>query len=583
MNKSYQKLLNISRNVPKNRLCLISYHSMKTSTNTQTIKTNSHHVIIKPSSSSSTTTYFDHQKINEYEKRYFVSTIPHPPVNDHQSSLNEISDFQNTIEIKNLPTTITKNDLRLVFKDYHIATHGVKMVFDEDVGFAYIKFDNKKDFNRAVELNTFPFNGNDYPIVALQGTMLGGAYTSQPGSQSYHNRNAIANHVWRQRGIFVKPPPKEVLEPKTPLESKTEIDLLFSSDLSLREMYLSPYGHLRVGRFLEDLDALAATTAIKHAQGEEDTSKMTIVTASVDRINLLKPLIPDRDIKMEGVVTYVGSSSMEVMLKVRSKDNETQQWEPVLVAYFTMVARDPILRKAKKVNPLICNTPKEKKLFDDGKKHKAARLNYSQQSLENVPPTSSELQTIHNLFMISKTPNKYELIPMKDTLCQSVILCQPQEKNINGNIFGGYLMRKGFELAFSTCFLKFNRSIPKFVAMDDISFINPVDIGNILTLESTVVYSHPIEDCAQRYYAQVEVLAYVTEPLIGNRRLTNIFNFTFFCTPAGVVGNDEKSQIVKQILPQTYSEAMRYLAGKRIVDRHRETESSPDHMEIWLD
>ncbi|KAF2078508.1 hypothetical protein CYY_000133 [Polysphondylium violaceum] len=594
MNRSYQRLLNLSRNIsrsPNNYPVYI--HQQQSSSSSSAphsfIKSNNvNSSVVKvtalpPSSPSSSSPSSTSSSFTDVGKRYYsVDTSSNTKNTDHQSTFEEITDFKNTIEIKNLPSVITKNDIQIVFKDYSIANHGIKMVFDDDVGFAYITFNNKKDYNRAVGQKSFPFSGQDYDIVPLQGTMLGsGVFTSQPGSQSYHNRSTIANHIWRQRGIVVgKPMEREPLETKTPSESKTEIDLLFSSDLALREMYLSPYGHLRVGRFLEDLDALAATTAIKHAQGEEDTSKMTIVTASVDRINLLKPLIPDRDIKMEGVVTYVGSSSMEVMIKVRSKDNQTQQWDPVLVAYFTMVARDPILRKAKQVNHLDCQTAREKKLFEDGKKHKAARLNFSQQSLENVPPTSSELQIIHNLFMISKTPNTLELLPMKETLCQSVILCQPQEKNINGNIFGGYLMRKGFELAFSTCFLKFNKSIPKFVAMDDISFLNSVDIGNILTLESTVVYSHPMTDAVQKYYAQVEVLAYVTEPLLGKRKLTNIFNFTFFCTPAGAVDPQQK---VKQILPQTYSEAMRYLAGKRIVDRHRETESSPDHMEIWMD
>ncbi|KAF2071237.1 hypothetical protein CYY_007439 [Polysphondylium violaceum] len=513
---------------------------------------------------------------NSHSKRYYQS----PNINGNKSSFDDITDFQNTIEIRALPSTITKNDIKSVFKDYHIATHGVKMVFDEDHGFAYITFGNKKDFNRAVEMKSFPFSGQDYEIAPLQSTILN---WNQPNSQSYLNRTAVTNHLWKTRGPMASNTvdKKAELVSKSPAESKTEIDLFFSSDLALREMYLSPYGHLRVGRFLEDLDALAGSTAIKHAEDENEGRKMTIVTASVDRISLLRTLVPDRDIKMEGVVTYVGSSSMEVMIKVRSKDNQTQQWDPVLVAYFTMVARDPILRKATPVNHLDCQTPTEKKLFEDGKKHKAARLNYSQQSLENVPPTSSELQTIHNLFMIAKSTTNLELIQMKDTLCHSTILCQPQEKNINGNIFGGYLMRKGFEIAFSTCFLRFNKSIPKFVAMDDISFLNPVDIGNILTLESTIVYSHPIPEAIQKYYAQVEVLAYITEPLSGKRKLSNVFNFTFICSP----GNNEladPNQKVKQILPQTYSEAMRYLAGKRIVDRHRECESSPDQMDIWF-
>lgn len=71
-------------------------------------------------------------------------------------------------------------------------------------------------------------------------------------------------------------------------------------------------------------------------------------------------------------------------------------------------------------------------------------------------------------------------------------------------------MRKGFELAFSTAYLKsdirgegggkfrqslilhiylFGKSLPFFFAMDDVTFYKPVEIGDILSLEGTVTYT----------------------------------------------------------------------------------------------
>jgi len=62
---------------------------------------------------------------------------------------------------------------------------------------------------------------------------------------------------------------------------------------------------------MEDLDALAGAIAYKHADdGKPNSMPLTIVTASVDRIDWLKPL-DVCDLRLSGHVTYVGYSSME--------------------------------------------------------------------------------------------------------------------------------------------------------------------------------------------------------------------------------------------------------------------------------
>ncbi|KYQ88581.1 hypothetical protein DLAC_11315 [Tieghemostelium lacteum] len=539
--------------------------------------------------------------------RLFSTSNYNSGIHSNKSTFDDIVDFQNTIEIRELPGNVSKNDIKNRFQGLQTSPSSIKMVFDEDHGFAYVTFPNKQDFCKALDMKAFEFAGKNYEIEALKSNQ-----TNWTQRTSYLNRTAVTNHLWKFRGPHefsakeVIPP----LETKKPSDSYTEIDLFFSSDLSLREMYLSPYGNLRVGRFLEDLDALAATVSYKHAEG--GNRKLTLVTASVDRIKLLKPLLPNRDIKMQGMTTYVGKSSMEVMIKVRSKNPENEQWENVLVAYFTMVARDPILHKATPVNLLVPQNEKEVKLFKDGERHKHARMSTSKQSLDVTPPTEEELQIIHSNFMIFNEKikantssdqtllnNNYlvkskdrliEFILMNDTVTKSSILCQPQERNMNGNIFGGYLMRKGFEIAFTTCFTRFNKSLPKFYAMDDITFLLPVNIGDILTLESTIVYTQQIPEKNNCYYVQVEVNAYISKPFENQikKNLSNVFNFTFFCNENDMARlNQQNSEtplttnIEKRVLPQTYSEAMRYLTGRRLVERHVSEDNNQTETEIW--
>ena len=66
------------------------------------------------------------------------------------------------------------------------------------------------------------------------------------------------------------------------------------------------------------------------------------------------------------------------------------------------------------------------------------------------------------------------LIP--STRLSNILLTQPQHRNTAGRVFGGFLMRRAFELAFSTCYV-FAGARPHFLAIDEVTFKLPVEIG----------------------------------------------------------------------------------------------------------
>ncbi|XP_048449338.1 acyl-coenzyme A thioesterase 9, mitochondrial-like [Rhincodon typus] len=105
-------------------------------------------------------------------------------------------------------------------------------------------------------------------------------------------------------------------------------------------------------------------------------------------------------------------------------------------------------------------------------------------------------------------------------------------------------MRKAFELAWANACL-YGNSRPHAIAVDDILFQKPVEIGSLLYLSSQVCYT---ED----KYIQVRVHSEVVDPLTQEHSTTNIFHFTFGCETQ-----------VKQVIPKTYGESMLYLDGKR--------------------
>ncbi len=114
-------------------------------------------------------------------------------------------------------------------------------------------------------------------------------------------------------------------------------------------------------------------------------------------------------------------------------------------------------------------------------------------------------------------------------------------------------MRLAFELSFSTAYL-FERKQPVFVCMDDITFLKPVEIGSMLSLDATVVYT-------QDGYAIVETIASVINPHIGQKEVTNTFVFTFYYPQE--YSNQPSDRVLKKVIPHTYEEAMRYLSGRR--------------------
>lgn len=98
-------------------------------------------------------------------------------------------------------------------------------------------------------------------------------------------------------------------------DSWLEMVLPFSDQTKLRESMMMDNGKtVRYGKLFELLDALAADVAYRHCGGKD--SQLTIVTASVDGVKNFANINIVDDVKMQGYITYTGSSSMEVRVTI---------------------------------------------------------------------------------------------------------------------------------------------------------------------------------------------------------------------------------------------------------------------------
>lgn len=343
------------------------------------------------------------------------------------------------------------------------------------------------------------------------------------------------------------------LPPRSMKDSHLEVHLPLGSQPQLREKYLTFHNSVRFGRILEDLDSLAVLISYSHTHNPAlPKSPLSIVTALVDKIDMRKHIIyPDCDIKFTGHVTWVGKTSIEATMHMSQFHDGA--YSPVLDATFVMVARDPENKRAAFVNPLKPEGSEDEKLLQQGETNKMRRVELSTASLLKVAPTAEERKIVHSLFLNtldSKTVSfSSRVLPpnsvwMENAKVKGLEICHPQERNIFNRIFGGFLMRKAYELGWANA-CSYGGCRPSLVAVDDILFQKPVEIGSLLMLSSQVCYT-------EGKHIQVRVHTEVLDPLTRQHNTTNVFHFTF------VTDSD-----VPNIVPKTYGESMLYLDGKR--------------------
>ena len=92
-------------------------------------------------------------------------------------------------------------------------------------------------------------------------------------------------------------------------------------------------GHVFGGAILAMMDKTAAVAAIRH-------SRVTVVTASIDRVDFREPIHVGDLVVMKASVNYVGRTSMEVGVRVEAEDMITGTRRHTNSAYLTFVAID---------------------------------------------------------------------------------------------------------------------------------------------------------------------------------------------------------------------------------------------------
>ena len=134
-------------------------------------------------------------------------------------------------------------------------------------------------------------------------------------------------------------------------------------------------GKVHGGVILSLMDKIAYTCAASHAKGY-------CVTASVDSVDFMNPVEVGELLTLYASVNYVGSSSMEVGIKVVSEDFKLGLVKHTNTSYFTMVALDEETRAPVKVAGLQLENEEEIRRFVMGKLRKKLRRGHQQEIID---------------------------------------------------------------------------------------------------------------------------------------------------------------------------------------------------------
>ncbi|KAA1037677.1 acyl-CoA thioesterase [Macrococcus equipercicus] len=87
------------------------------------------------------------------------------------------------------------------------------------------------------------------------------------------------------------------------------------------------------GRLMAMIDDVAAIAATRHCG-------RSVVTASTDSVDFIKPIRPGEIVSLVSLVTYTGNSSLEVCVKIIAENVLEQTKQLAAISFLTFVALD---------------------------------------------------------------------------------------------------------------------------------------------------------------------------------------------------------------------------------------------------
>lgn len=151
-----------------------------------------------------------------------------------------------------------------------------------------------------------------------------------------------------------------------PLTPRTVADSAFTLSQFMQPEHSNSQGRVHGGVVLKLCDECGGIVAARHA-------RRPVVTVTVDSVTFHHPIELGRLLMVHGHINYVGTTSIEVELRVEAENLLTGEVLHTNSAFFVYVALDDHQRPTP-VPPLTLTGDEERQRFEAGRARQAARL-----------------------------------------------------------------------------------------------------------------------------------------------------------------------------------------------------------------
>ncbi|THB71599.1 MAG: acyl-CoA thioesterase [Desulfovibrio sp.] len=128
----------------------------------------------------------------------------------------------------------------------------------------------------------------------------------------------------------------------------------------------NPAGNIHGGVILKHIDSAAGVVAARHC-------RTNVVTASIDSMSFLEPIFVGELVTFMASPNFVGTSSMEIGVRVEAENLLTGHVRHTATAYLTYVSLDEA-RNPVPIPKLIMETEEQKRRHEEACLRRKARL-----------------------------------------------------------------------------------------------------------------------------------------------------------------------------------------------------------------
>jgi acyl-CoA hydrolase len=197
-------------------------------------------------------------------------------------------------------------------------------------------------------------------------------------------------------------------------------------------------------------------------------SKGITVLGATDSIDFLTPVMVGEIVTLESWVEYIGSSSMEIGVKVYSENPETGDQKLTTSSHLAFVAVDKNGKPRKIAEKITPSNSEEMAIYIEAKKRKDERLTQVAKRDNQARNVIDETEIVREHLETTKV-----VLP---------------EDTFHGDFMAVGKLMMDIDQAASILAMRFVKGVMITGSLDDLYFYSPIRIGDIITFKAGITY-----------------------------------------------------------------------------------------------